>query len=169
MAERSIKAIVWKSIIGALATAAVGWFLGLLPAGWQAISAAALWAWNALFISISLPVIVLLPLGALVVVGIGAIWPKAAAQAPESARPLGELEQRVLGVLARADGSVYFDRAAEELQIPKLLLERALDRLLERGLIQADRPHVLYGSRIFLTPDGRDYVIEKGYPLGRGF
>jgi MFS family permease len=159
----------WGGIATAIGMAVGAWLLGVLPTIWSAVIAAAAWTWELIWYSLPLPLIALVILALLALRGIFAMLPKtpAAVESPSPAQ-LGELEQRMLDVLTRADGDmVYLDRAAEILGVPRLRLQQACDELLTRGLIGANHRSIS-GSRLFLTPEGRDYVIAQGYPRGHG-
>ena len=69
-------------------------------------------------------------------------------------------------LLAQADGRlVHFEDAAARLQISNLVLQQTCEALSARGYIEPDN-HIVRGLRISLTRAGRDFVIERRFPLG---
>jgi hypothetical protein len=174
MAENasSVKLGVVAAIATALAGAVISWIGGWLPALWEATKAATLWTWELLTLSVPVPLAILAVLVLpFVVRAVRAIRyvaaPQPARHAGEPAEaPLSDLEERLMRLLAYADGRlVHFEDAAARLQISNLVLQQTCEALSARGYIEADN-HIVRGLRIALTRAGRDFVIERGFPPG---
>ena len=171
----SLGSMVSRTAIATTVAAAVGgiisWAAGWLPALWEGAKAAAAWTWALFSYPVAVPLAILvllaLPWAVLGVAWIANFFEKKSAPAAVSeAAPLGELELRLLRLLARADGRyVNFDDAAERLQTSRLLLQRACEALGARELIEPHRD-VLRGVQLLLTREGRELVIKEGFPLG---
>jgi hypothetical protein len=164
--SRTAIATIVAAAVGGVITWAGGWF----PALWEGFKTAAVWTWALFTYPVAVPLAILVVL-ALPWAVLGAAWvanlfEKKAPPAAAAEAPLGELELRLLGLLARADGRyLNFDDAAERLQTSRLLLQRACEGLAAREFIEPHRD-VLHGVQLLLTREGREFVIKEGFPLG---
>ena len=142
---------------------------------WTAIVAAAGWCWRVLTFLVPVPAMIL----ALVALWVwrkiaagGRIRPTgsrpSSASSPDNSVTLSANETLVVCLLARADGAwMRPETMASKLNLPNLLVEQALERLLARGLI-LHQNHVLDGPQIRLSSRGRDLAIDESFVPNRG-
>lgn len=178
MESGSVWSIIKVSAIGAIVTAIVGagiaWLTGWLPAFWSAVMGVLAWLWSVSTYLIPVPLILVAIASVPFIVW---FWrhlrhmrndkrAEVVHQPAQSEIPLTDLQDKLLRLLARADGRyIQFDRAASSLNTSRLLVEQAAEILENRGLIDS-ASDVIHGSHLGLTRAGRDFVIEKGMPLG---
>lgn len=161
---------VVTTVVTAITGAVITWFAGWWPALWAAITtaAASVWAFVTYPISLPLAVVALLAIPFLIRLVRGVryvVAPPQSAQlvaAPAQA-PLSDLEERLMHLLAEADGRlVHFEDAASRLMTSNLLLQKACEALSLRGYIEPNN-HIVRGLHIALTREGREFVIEQGF------
>lgn len=161
---------VVTTVVTAITGAVITWFAGWWPALWAAITAATASVWAFLTYPVSLPlaIVALLAIPFLIRLVRGVryvVAPPQPAQlvaAPAQA-PLSDLEERLMRLLAEADGRlVHFEDAASRLMTSNLLLQKACEALSLRGYIEPNN-HIVRGLHISLTREGREFVIEQGF------
>lgn len=172
--KESASSTIRRAVITAVSTAVVGgvigWIGGWLPALWEGIAAASVWAWSLLTLSVPVPLAILAILVLPFVIRFvrAARWIFTKQETPANpaapAEPeLSELELGLLRLLARGDGAhVHFDDAAVHLATPRLVLQKMCEGLTMRGYIEPENDRV-WGTHIVLTRRGRDFVIEHGF------
>lgn len=170
---------VLAGLVVAAVVGIVTWLLGFLPQAWRGIVVVAHWLWRVLAYSVPVPVVVLV-----IIAGFGLYaWRKLATSArvqpaesvsfddpsANDAVALSANETLVVCLLARADGEwMRLESIASKLNLPNLLVEQALERLLARGLIRHQN-HVLEGPLFRLSSTGRDLAIDENFiPDRRG-
>lgn len=180
------RATVVAGVLSALITAFITWLLGFWPAIWSWIVKATvtLWGW----VTYSIPV----PAGIFVLVAVVFLYrwrrqPHASKvgdvvhQRSHASRPaptdnilpqhtesasnpsLSKNEIRIVHLFAVTDGKwLGIDDIASNIELPRLLVEQALERLNERGFLKTKHNSV-HGTFFRLSSEGRDYAIDQGY------
>lgn len=77
--------------------------------------------------------------------------------------PLDPLADAIVRRLAQADGaSLGIVDLSAAVRTTRLRVEQSLDNLVDIGLV-ADHRNIMHGPRFTLTPNGRDFAIERRY------
>jgi len=77
--------------------------------------------------------------------------------------PLDPLADAIVRRLAQADGaSLGIVDLSAALKTTRLRVDQALDNLVNIGLVAAHR-NIMHGTQFTLTPNGRDFAIERRY------
>src|SRR5206468_1342031 len=76
---------------------------------------------------------------------------------------LGTLADAIVRRLAQADGaSLGIVDLSAAVKTTRLRVDQALDNLVDIGLVAAHR-NIMHGPQFTLTPNGRDFAIERRY------
>lgn len=171
----SNKRALWISIMGSLIAAVILWLLGLLPAAWQLLKT--VFSTFAAFLgsSVSIPIWAFL----LIIISSLSILTyfikvfltnrrekltqnEVSKPRAEKRRQLTRTEGAVLAALSIADGEeLYIDSIAKRIHENHLRPEQAVQSLIEQGFV-AYQENLMYGTSLFLSGKGRDFVIELG-------
>jgi len=165
------------AVLGSLLLDPVGTFLGAV---WHVITRGAIAVWHGVTASVPIPVwVLLLVAGAIVALiarrrrggerrpvvvepGIGDALVEAAATAVAPPM-LTELEDKIIRIMARADGSpLRLGQLATLTGATQLRVEQAIEGLTDRHRLVHRYHTVMDGTSYGLTTRGRDFVISRG-------
>jgi hypothetical protein len=178
------KATVFAGVLSTLVAAVLTWLFGFWPQLWNGLVGISEKLWQAVSLSIPVPLGLLVPIGLLATLPALRLlrkkdvpqiatepryksraiptgeWKKHEAAKPD---PLSSNEVLMLKVLAHADGQeMMLSDIASQSGFSNLVGEQTAEHLLRRQYLK-HRHDILDGSMLRLSPAGRDFVLSAGY------
>lgn len=169
----SFKLTVVSGVISTLLASFFTWLFGFWPTVWDLITDAASWVWQALTYAASVPISVLAVLlicllylsyrlRLVLAENEESVASSSTAPRMRGQSEMSENEFAVVKVLAAADGRwLGIEHISSRIQASRLVTEQAVERLLVRKLLLESHNYI-HGSSFRLSPEGRDYAIERG-------
>ena len=155
------------------------WITDSLPSIWKWFQNIVGWVWDQLTIVIHIPLGILTLLVCLAIVFLFRFWSlqEEIRRARDSSEviihrdeianaerdpDLDDLEIRLLRIFAKADGrQLSTEFLPQQMGLNRLRTEKVLQGLYGQNLIDV-RHNYIHGTRFYLTPRGRDFVIKHG-------
>lgn len=174
-----LKNQITGTVVGGLILSVILWLTDSFPKIWEWCRSAGRWVWELLIAAIPVPAGILIVAACLAAAFLFRFrnLKKALEQSRDSSEvmihqdetataerdpDLDGLEIKLLRIFAKADGRLLSTEfLPQHMGLNRLRTEKVLQGLYGHNLIDA-RQNYIHGTRFYLTPRGRDFVIKHG-------